>query len=188
MSGTEDGVTTESEVVVLRDDQNAAHVAVSGIFVTSPAAQGGRRHGHDDSEGVIALSDALHPQVARVRAAGITVLEGDGGIHSVGDERRADHESDFTVVGTRGLFVEDGNVAGLEVLRSRVEGALVVLERAVSVAISAPVARVAAAQAIDALASDCCAVTVETSLCEDCAHAKSGEKKTDPGFVHERLI
>lgn len=87
LSGTDDGVTTESEVVVLRDDQDGAHVAVSSVFITSPAAQSSRRHGHDDGEGVVALSDALHPQVAGVRAAGVTVLEGNSGIHSVGDER-----------------------------------------------------------------------------------------------------
>lgn len=188
LSGTDDGSTTESEVVVLRDSQDGAHVAVSGIFSASPTAEGSRGHGHHNGEGVVALSDALDPQVAGVRAASITVLEGDSGIHTVSDERRADHESDFTILSTRGLFVEDGNVAGLKILRSRVEGALSVHQGTVGETIRAEVARVATAEAINTLASDCCAVTVETSLREDCAHTKSGEKKTDPGFVHERLM
>lgn len=90
---------------------------------------------------------------------------------------------------TRSGFIEQRDVASLEVLRSRVEGALRVgYLSAVSEAIGTKVARVAAAQAIDGFASDCRAVTEQTSLSEGCAHAKSGEKKTDPGFVHQVLI
>lgn len=90
---------------------------------------------------------------------------------------------------TRSGFIEQRDVASLEVLRSRVEGALRVgYLSAVSEAIGTKVARVAAAEAIDGFASDCCAVTEQTSLSEGCAHAKSGEKKTDPGFVHQVSI
>ncbi len=186
LSGTNDGVTTESEVVVLGNSQDGSHVAVSGIFITSPTAEGSRGHGHNNGEGILALGDALDPQVARVRAASIAVLEGDSSIHSVSDERRADHESNFTIVGTRGLFVELGNVASLEVLRSRIEDAgRISLLRAVGVAVGTKVARVAAAKTIDSLASNSGAVAIETRLRKDCADAEDDEQETDPGFVHE---
>ena len=176
LSSTNDGVTTESKVVVLRNSQDGSHVAVSVVFGTGPTAKGSLRHGHSDGEGVVALLDALDPQVTRVRAASVTVLEGDSSIHTASHERSTNDELDFTILGTRGLFIKDGDVASLEVLRSRVEGARgVSLLSAVSVAAAAEVARVAAASKSDALASDCSAVAIETSLRKGCADTEDDD-------------